>query len=96
MPPLDRTTISLSSVGDMRCGSPDELEHAEHRVVDEQQPERVEAAVLERVDQQADARQPREQPDRARLREVPRFVVDSSPRRPVRAIVARCMTRRSW
>ena len=59
-------TISLSSVGDMRCGRPDELEHAEHRVVDEQQPERVEAAVLERVDQQADARQTREQPDRAR------------------------------
>ena len=35
---------------------PDELEHAQHRVVDEQQPERVEAAVLERVDQQPDAR----------------------------------------
>ena len=50
-------------VGDIRYGDPDELQHAQHRVVDEQQAEPVEAAVLERVDEQADARQPREQPD---------------------------------
>jgi hypothetical protein len=44
-----------------------ELEYAQHRVVDEPQTERVEAAVLERVDEEPDARQAREQPDCARL-----------------------------
>ena len=91
MPPLDRSTISASSVGDMRYGGADELEHPQHRVVDEQQAERVEAAVLERVDEQPDARQPREQPDRARLRQVRALVVHR-----VRSSPSRYRARRWW
>ena len=61
-----------------------ELEHAEHRVVDEPQPERVEATVLERFDEQADAREPGEQTDRAGLRQVraPRSPTVTAPPGP--------------
>ena len=72
----------------------DELEDAQHRVVDEPQPERIEAAVLERVDQETDACEAGEQSDCARLGEVARFVVDAH-RATGPAIVARCMMRRS-
>jgi hypothetical protein len=55
-----------------------QLEEAQDRVVDEEQTERVEAAVLKRVDEQPDPGESGEQPHRTRLRQVPRLDVHLS------------------
>ena len=61
-----------------------------------QQPERVEATVLERVDEQADTRVSRvNRPTAPGSDRYARLVVDGH-RATGPAIVARCMMRRSW
>ena len=72
----------------------DQLEDTQHGVVDEEEPEPVETAVLEFVDEEAHAGEASEQADRARLRQVSRLVVHDY-RATGPSIVARCMIRRS-
>ena len=70
-----------------------ELQQTHHRVVDEAEVEGIEAPVLERVDEQRDAREPREQADGPGLGQVPRLDVHQRAGGP--ATVTRCITRRS-